>query len=77
MDLLGFSKPLDLFYPALNQGPRCQHNMFRVGKQLVGRSGMCSWGSEPKEEGEEQGKVDPGNSQLLPLYSTEFFCHVI
>lgn len=39
-DLLGFSKPPNLFYPALNQGLMCQYNTFRVGKQLVGRGGL-------------------------------------
>lgn len=39
--LLGFSKPLDLSYPALNYRPSSQHNAFRAGEQLAERGGMC------------------------------------
>lgn len=72
-DLLGSSKPLDLFYPGLGRGPMCQHT-FRVGKHLGG-VGCADVGvrQTKTKEGEEQDKADPGNSQFLSLYSTEVF----
>lgn len=71
-DLLGFSKPLDLVYPALDQGPMCLHDAFRVVKHLGG-VGCADVGVSKKKEGEEQDKADPGNTQFLSLYSTEVF----